>query len=115
LNVGTEIIFNKAPISSVMIYVCPAWEFAADSYFLKFQRLRNKVLRTIGNLPRPTPIRGLHVTESKQVVFNRENFNICIIGQGEALRGKYKRLELGGGQPYDRSLVQTVVISLSTI
>jgi hypothetical protein len=29
-----------------MTYACPAWEFAADTYLLKLQRLQNKVLRT---------------------------------------------------------------------
>jgi hypothetical protein len=36
-------------IWSVMTYACPAWEFAADAYYLKFQRPQNRVLRTIGN------------------------------------------------------------------
>jgi hypothetical protein len=44
-----------------MTYATPAWEFAADSHFVKLQRLQNKVLRTIGNLPRSTPIRDLHM------------------------------------------------------
>jgi len=30
--------------------------------FLKLHRLQNKVPRTIGNLPRRTPARDLHVT-----------------------------------------------------
>jgi hypothetical protein len=44
-----------------MTYACPAWEFAADTYLLKLQRLQNKVLRTIGHFPRRTPVRELHV------------------------------------------------------
>jgi hypothetical protein len=44
-----------------MIYDCPAWDFAADSHLLKLQRLQIKVLRTIGKLPRRTPVRDLHV------------------------------------------------------
>jgi hypothetical protein len=44
-----------------MTYACPAWKFAADSHLLKLQRLQNKVLRTIGNIPRRTPIRDLHM------------------------------------------------------
>jgi hypothetical protein len=39
-----------------MTYACPAWEFAADTHLLKLQRLRNKVIRTIGNFPRHTPV-----------------------------------------------------------
>jgi hypothetical protein len=33
-----------------------------DSYLLKLQRLQNKVLCTIGNSPRRTPTRDLHMT-----------------------------------------------------
>jgi hypothetical protein len=35
--------------------------FAADNHLLKLQHLQNKVLRTIGNFPRRTPIRDLHM------------------------------------------------------
>jgi hypothetical protein len=44
-----------------MTYACLAWEFAADNHLLKLQRLQNKVLRTIGNFPRCTPVRDLHM------------------------------------------------------
>jgi hypothetical protein len=45
-----------------MSYACPAWEFAGDNHLLKLQRLqKKKVLRTIGNFPRRTPVRDLHV------------------------------------------------------
>jgi hypothetical protein len=44
-----------------MTYACPAWEFAAESHLLKLQRLQNRVLRTIGNFPRRTTVRDLHV------------------------------------------------------
>jgi hypothetical protein len=43
-----------------MTYACPAWELAADTYFLKLQRLQNKVLRTTGNFPKCRPVRDLH-------------------------------------------------------
>jgi hypothetical protein len=43
-----------------MIYASPAWEFAANTHLLKLQRLQNKVLHTIGNFPRCTPVRVLH-------------------------------------------------------
>jgi hypothetical protein len=38
-----------------------------------------------------------------EVIQNHENENVRNIGQGEPRRWKYKRLELGGGQAYDRS------------
>jgi hypothetical protein len=44
-----------------MTYACLTWEFAADSHLLKLQRLQNKVLGTIGKLPRRIPTRDLHV------------------------------------------------------
>jgi hypothetical protein len=45
----------------MMTYACPTWEFAEDSQLLYLQRLQNKVIRTIGNLPRRTPNRDLNV------------------------------------------------------
>jgi hypothetical protein len=44
-----------------MTYACPAWVFAADTHLMKLQRLQNKVLRTIGNFPRRTPVLDLHL------------------------------------------------------
>jgi hypothetical protein len=44
-----------------MTYAKPAWESAAVTHLIKLQRLQNKVLRTIGNFPRRTPVRELHV------------------------------------------------------
>jgi hypothetical protein len=38
-----------------------------------------------------------------EVILNRVNPNVRGIGQGEAMRRKYKRLEYGGGQANDRS------------
>jgi hypothetical protein len=43
-----------------MPYACPAWKFAAESCLLKLQRLQNKVLSAIGNLPRRKPTEELH-------------------------------------------------------
>jgi hypothetical protein len=85
---------------------------------MKLQRLQNKVLRTIGNFPRRTPVRKLHKVfsipyicdyitklsrQQAEVIQNHENINVQNIGQGEARHRKYKRLKLGGGQAYDRS------------
>jgi hypothetical protein len=52
---------HKALIRSVMTYASPAWEFAADTHLMKLQRLQIKDLRTIGNFPRRTPVRDLHI------------------------------------------------------
>jgi hypothetical protein len=44
-----------------MTYACPVREFAVDNHLLKLQRLQNKVLHTIGNFRRRTPVRDLHM------------------------------------------------------
>jgi hypothetical protein len=36
-------------------------------------------------------------------IFSHSNPNVRVIGQGEAIHRKYKRLKLGGGQGYHRS------------
>jgi hypothetical protein len=51
-----------------LTYACPAWEFAAD--ILKLQRLQNKVLRSIGNFPRRTPLRELHKAFSIPYIYD---------------------------------------------
>jgi hypothetical protein len=103
-----------------MIYGCPTWEFATDNHLLKLQRLQNKVLHTIGNFPRRSPVRDLHMAfklpyiyeydyitklcrQQAEVIQNHENANIRNIGQREPRHIKYKRLKLGGGQAYDCS------------
>jgi hypothetical protein len=101
-----------------MTYASPAWEFAADTHLLNLQRLPNQVLCTIGNFPRCTPTRDLHLVfqipyvydyitklcrQQAEVIENHDNENVLSIGQVEVRNRKYKRLKLGGGQAYDRS------------
>jgi hypothetical protein len=89
----------KALIRSVMTYACPAWELAAESHLLKLQRLQNRVMRTIGNFPRRTSVRDLHVAfqilyvydfitklcrQQAEIIQNHHNENVRYIGQGEA-------------------------------
>jgi hypothetical protein len=103
-----------------MAYACPTWEFAAETYLLKLQRLQNKVLRTIGSFPRRTSVRDMHMAfqipyvynyitksfrQQAEVIENHENENVRYIEQGEARHRKYNRLKLGGGHVYDRSSV----------
>jgi hypothetical protein len=40
--------------------------------------------------------------QQAEVILNHDNENVRCIGQGEARHRKYKRLNLGGGQAYDR-------------
>jgi hypothetical protein len=80
-----------------MTYACPAWEFAADNHLLKLQRLQNKVLRTIRNFPRRTPVGDVHMAfklpyiysydyitklyrQQSEVLQNHENANVRNIG-----------------------------------
>jgi hypothetical protein len=85
---------------------------------MKLQCLQNKVLGTIGNFPRRTQVRDMHMAfhlpyvyvhvtklfrQQAEVVLNHDNENVRYIGQGEARHRKYKRHKLGGGQAYDRS------------
>jgi hypothetical protein len=66
---------------------------------LKLQRLQNQVLRTIGNFPRRTSVRDLHVAfqipyvydfitilcrQQAEIIQNHDNENVRYIGQGEA-------------------------------
>jgi hypothetical protein len=79
-----------------MTYAYLTWEFAAESHLLKFQRLENKVLCTIENFPKFTPVRDLHIAfklpyiydyitklyrQQAEVVANHEEANIGNIGQ----------------------------------
>jgi hypothetical protein len=81
----------------MMTCACPAWELEAGSYLLKLQRLQNKVLRTIGDVPRRTPTRDLDVAfritylydfvtklcrQQTIIILNHENVDIHNIGQG---------------------------------
>jgi hypothetical protein len=67
------------------------WEFAADNHLLKLQRQQNKVLRIIGDFPRRTQIRDLHMAfklpyiydyitkvcrQQAEVIQNHENANV---------------------------------------
>jgi hypothetical protein len=61
LSANIKLCLHKALISSAITYARPAWKFAAVSHLVKLQRLQNKILRTIGNLPGRTPVRDLHM------------------------------------------------------
>jgi hypothetical protein len=103
-----------------MTFACTAWEFAVETHLLKLQLLQNRVLRTIGNFPRNTPVRELHVAfqvpyvydyitrlcrRQAEYIHNHENENVRKIGLGETPYRKYKSLKFGGGHVYGRSSV----------
>jgi hypothetical protein len=117
LSANIKLTLHKALIRSVMAYACPAWEFAADTQLLKLQPLENKVLRAVGEFPRRTPVRELHMAFQAPYIYdyttklcmqqadiaNRENANVRDIGKDKARFRKYKRFKLGGGRLYDSS------------
>jgi hypothetical protein len=53
-----------------MTYASPAWEFEADTHLMKLEGLQNKVLLAIGNYPRRTPVRGLHMAFKLPYVYD---------------------------------------------
>jgi hypothetical protein len=94
-----------------MTYTCPAWEFAVETHRWKWQRLQNKVLRTVGQFSRRTPVLELHLAfsvpyvngyttelfrQQAEVVHEQENKNVRNMVQGEARRRKHEKLKLGG-------------------
>jgi hypothetical protein len=108
LSPNIKLTLHKAMIRTVMTYACPAWELAADTYLVRLQRLHNKILCIIVNLPRCTPVCDVHTAFSLCMYTiiqtrNHENEHVRSIGQSEARHRKYKSLKLGGGQAYDCS------------
>jgi hypothetical protein len=118
LSTNIKLTLHKALIRCAITYDSPALEFAADTHLIILQRLQNKILRTIGNFPRRTPVREMHMAfhlpyvydymtklcrQQAEVILNHDNENVRNIGQGETRRRKYKRLKFGGGQAYNRS------------
>jgi hypothetical protein len=80
---------------------------------MKLQRLQNKVLRTIGNYPRRSPVRDLHLAvqisfvydyitklcrQQAEIIQNHKNENVRKIGQSERRHRKYTGPKHGGGQ-----------------
>jgi hypothetical protein len=59
-----------------MTYACPAWEFAAEIHLFKLQHLQNRVLHTICNFPRCTPICDMHVAFQIPYIYDYVT-NLC--------------------------------------
>jgi hypothetical protein len=87
---------------------------------VKWQRLPNKALRTIGKFPKRTLVRELHMAlqipyiyiydyitklccKPAEVIQYHENENVRDIGKRETRHRKCKRLNLGGGEKNDHS------------
>jgi hypothetical protein len=85
---------------------------------LKLQRLQNKVLRTIGNFPRHTPVQELHKAFNIPYIYDyiknyikQELYKIMkmrmssLLGKAKPDTENLKSRKLGGGQVYDCSSV----------
>jgi hypothetical protein len=109
LTANIKLTPHKGLIRSVMTYDCPAWEFATETHLLKLQRLQNRVLRTIGNLPRSISVGDMHVAfqipyvynyitklcrRQVEIIHNLKNENVRNIEQGETPHRECKRLNM---------------------
>jgi hypothetical protein len=61
LSTNIKLTLHKALMRSVMTQACSIWEFVADTLLIKLQCLEDKVLHTIGNFPRRTPVREMQM------------------------------------------------------
>jgi hypothetical protein len=111
LSTNIQLTLHKALIRSVMTYACPGREFLP--HLLKLQRLQNKVLRTIGNFRRHTPVRELnkafnilyiydYITKlcrkQAKIIQSQGDAYVYNIGQGKLQHTKFESLKLNGGQ-----------------
>jgi hypothetical protein len=106
LSANIKLTFHKTLISSVMTYACSAWEFAAETHLLKLQLLQNKVIRTIGKLPKRTPsaiciwlskFRTFMSCRQQAEIQNHENRNVRYIEQGKPDIENIRGLNLAAG------------------
>jgi hypothetical protein len=106
-SIYIKLMLYKALIRSITTYTYPTWKYATKDHLLILRRLQNRVLRTIGNLDRCTPVREFHVAfkianvcdyvtklceTQPEEVLHHVNQNVHEIGQGEARHRKYKGL-----------------------
>jgi hypothetical protein len=69
LSANIKLTIHKA-LDQISNDLSPAWELATDTYLSKLQRLQNKVMRTIENFPRCTPVHDLHTTVNLPYVYD---------------------------------------------
>jgi hypothetical protein len=100
LSTTIKLTLHKALIRSVMTYVCPAWEFAADTHLIKLQRQQNTVLPTIGNFPRRPPVREMHMAFHLPYVYDymtklyRQQAEVTLNHDNENVRYNWTRRSL---------------------
>lgn len=60
LNIYNKLTLYKTIFRSILLYACPIWGNCAQVHLLKIQRVQNKVLKIIHNLPSDYPTQHLH-------------------------------------------------------
>jgi hypothetical protein len=70
LNANIKLIVYRALIRSIMTYICPTWEFAADNHSMKLQRLQNRCSALLATLT------GAH---RSAICIWRSKFRTCTI------------------------------------
>jgi hypothetical protein len=93
INSNIKLTLHKALIRSVMTYASPAWEFAAETYLLKLQRLQNKAFRTICSFPRGTSVRDMHMAFRKSYKIMKTKM-LAILDKAKPGTGNTKGLNL---------------------
>jgi hypothetical protein len=68
LSTNIKLTLHNALIRPVMTYACPTWGHVVNVHVLKLQRLQNRVLCTIENLDRCTPVCKLQVAFKKYLI-----------------------------------------------
>jgi hypothetical protein len=68
-----------------MTYTSSDWEFAADTYLLKLQRLKDNFLHIIAIY---SQVHENLCMQQAEVIVNHENEHVHSIGQGEARHRK---------------------------
>jgi hypothetical protein len=106
IDINLALIIYKTLLRSILIYACPVWGYAANTYINKLQTFQNKVLRIITKLPRVTPIVTLHeqtgmplirsyITKLTRALYLKsaasENSQIQELGQYDPAAGKHMR------------------------
>jgi hypothetical protein len=70
LSISNKFTLYKAPIRSIIAYVCLNWDYAADAKLLKLQRLQHRFLHNIRNIVRSTPVYEVHMALRNPYVYN---------------------------------------------
>lgn len=68
LSVENKILIFKAALRPIYTYACPIFADIAKTHLMKLQRIQNKILKMILNLPWYTPTQDIHQTNNIEMV-----------------------------------------------